>query len=39
MEEDLDLSDCCYRSESSSAIISANSFWIEGIAIILVRTI
>ena len=28
--------ECCYRSNSSYAIISANSFWIEGVAVTLV---
>ena len=28
--------ECCYRSSNSEAIITANSFWIEGVAVILV---
>ena len=31
-----DLEDCCQRTESEKSLIATNSFWIEGIGLILV---
>ena len=28
--------ECCYRSSNAESVIAANSFWIEGVAVILV---
>ena len=30
--------ECCYRSSNAESIIAANSFWIEGVAVILVSS-
>ena len=31
-----DFEDCCQRTESEKSLIATNSFWIEGIGLILV---
>ena len=31
-----ELEDCCQRTESEKSLIAMNSFWIEGIGLILV---